>query len=57
MKSTSGQTGKSSRRIYTTVYELDHPGAAATAEFQAMRGWYHFASHVRSRTQVILPAG
>ena len=56
-ESTSGKTEKSSKRIYTTVYELDHPGAVATAEFQAMRGWHHFAPHVRSRTQVILPAG
>ena len=52
-----GKTEKSARRIYTTVYELDHPGATATSEFQAMRGWYHFAPHVRSRTQVIVPAG
>ena len=53
----NGQTQKSARRIYTTVYELDHPGATATAEFQTMRGWYHFTPHVRSRTQVIVPAG
>ncbi|HXJ80350.1 MAG TPA: DUF4286 family protein [Candidatus Methylomirabilis sp.] len=52
-----GKTEKSARRIYTTVYELHHPGATATAEFQAMRGWYHFAPHVRSRTHVIVPAG
>ena len=52
-----GKTEKSARRIYTTVYELDHPGATATSEFQAMRGWYHFAPHVRSRTQVIVPPG
>jgi hypothetical protein len=56
-ESIGGTTGKSSRRIYTTIYELDDPGAVATAEFQAMRGWYHFAPHVRSRTQVIVPAG
>ena len=56
-ESTSGKTERSPRRIYTTIYELDHPGATATAEFQAMRGWYHFAPHVRSRTQVIVPAG
>ena len=42
------------KRIYTTVYELDSPEAVATAEFQAMRGWYQFAPHVRSRTQVVM---
>ena len=39
----------------TTVYELDSPAATATPEFQAMRGWYEFAPHVRSRTQTIVP--
>jgi hypothetical protein len=43
------------RRIYTTIYELDSPDAIATPEFRAMRGWYEFAPHVRSRTQVIVP--
>ena len=43
------------RRIYTTIYELDSPDAVATPEFRAMRGWYQFAPHVRSRTQVVLP--
>jgi hypothetical protein len=43
------------RRIYTTVYELDSPAATATPEFQAMRGWYEFAPHIRSRTQTIVP--
>jgi hypothetical protein len=28
-----------------------------TPEFRGMRGWYQFAPHVRSRTQVIVPAG
>jgi hypothetical protein len=51
-----GKTEKSARRIYTTVYELDGPAATATPEFQAMRGWYQFAPHVRSRTQTIVPA-
>jgi hypothetical protein len=51
-----GKTEKSARRIYTTVYELDSPAATATPEFQAMRGWYQFAPHVRSRTQTIVPA-
>jgi hypothetical protein len=42
------------KRIYTTIYELDSPDAITTPEFQAMRGWYQFAPHVRSRTQVIV---
>ena len=50
-----GKTEKATRRIYTTVYELDGPEATATPEFQAMRGWYQFAPHVRSRTQTIVP--
>jgi hypothetical protein len=51
-----GKTEKTTRRIYTTVYELDSPAATGTPEFQAMRGWYEFAPHVRSRTQTIVPA-
>jgi hypothetical protein len=46
---------RSEKRIYTTIYELDSPAATTTPEFQAMRGWYHFAPHVRSRTQTIVP--
>lgn len=42
------------KRIYTTVYELDSPAAVATPEFQAMRGWSRFAPHVRSRTQTVI---
>jgi hypothetical protein len=55
-ESLAGKTERTARRIYTTIYELDSPGAVATPEFRAMRGWYHFAPHVRSRTQVIVPA-
>jgi hypothetical protein len=51
----SGQTERTARRIYTTIYELDSPAAITTPEFQAMRGWYQFAPHIRSRTQVIVP--
>ena len=47
-----GTTERSAKRIYTTIYELDSPGAVATPEFQTMRGWYQFAPHVRSRPQV-----
>jgi hypothetical protein len=42
------------KRLYTTIYELDSPQAVSTPEFQAMRGWYRFAPHVRSRTQVVV---
>jgi hypothetical protein len=56
-ETTSGKTERTTKRIYTTIYELDGPGATATPEFRAMRGWYEFAPHVRSRTQVIVPAG
>jgi hypothetical protein len=49
-----GERRKLEKRIYTTVYEIDSPAAIATPEFQAMRGWRHFSSHVRSRTQVVI---
>ncbi len=51
----AGKTERTARRIYTTIYEIDSPDAVATPEFLAMRGWYQFAPHVRSRTQVIVP--
>ncbi len=50
-----GKAEKSTRRIYTTIYELDSPAVTATPEFQAMRGWYQFAPRVRCRTQTIVP--
>jgi hypothetical protein len=50
-ESVSGKTERTARPIY----ELDSPAAIVTPEFRAMRGWYHFAPHVRSRTQVIVP--
>jgi hypothetical protein len=50
-----GRTERAARRIYTTIYELDSPDATTTPEFQAMRGWYQFAPHVRSRTHTIVP--
>jgi len=40
-------------KVYTAVYELTEPGAMDTPEFQAMRGWYQFAAHIRARTQVV----
>jgi hypothetical protein len=54
-ESLSGRIERSTKRIYTTIYELDGPEATATPEFQAMRGWHEFAPHVRSRTQTIVP--
>jgi len=51
----SGKTERTPRLIYTTIYQLDSPAAVTTPEFQAMRGWYHFAPYVRSRTQVVVP--
>jgi len=51
----AGKTERTTRRIFTTIYELDSPDAIATPEFRTMRGWYQFAPHVRSRAQVIVP--
>ncbi len=53
--SVGGKTERATQRIYTTIYELDRPDATNTPEFQAMRGWYQFAPHIRSRTQTIVP--
>jgi hypothetical protein len=53
-ESIAGKTTRTKTRVYTTVYELDSPDAIATPEFQAMRGWYQFAPHVRSRTQAVV---
>lgn len=53
-ETTEGRRGKINKRICTTIYELDSPAAVATPEFQAMRGWYQFAPHVRSRTQTVV---
>lgn len=54
-ESSAGKTERTAARLYTTIYELDSPDAIATKEFRAMRGWYQFAPHVRSRTHVIVP--
>ena len=56
-ETTAGKTERIEKRIYTTIYELDSPEVTATPEFQAMRGWYQFAPHIRSRTQTIVPVG
>jgi hypothetical protein len=52
-ESDRGQRERHARRVYTTIYELEGPWAVDTPQFQAMRGWYEFASDVRSRTQVV----
>jgi hypothetical protein len=49
----NGERRKLGKRVYTTIYELSHPAAVETPQFQAMRGWYQFAPHVRSHTQVV----
>jgi hypothetical protein len=54
-ESSAGTRTALTRRIYTTIYELDSPNATTTTEFRAMRGWHQFARHVHSRTQVIVP--
>jgi len=41
-------------RTYLTLYELDGPEALDTPEFQNMRGRYHFAEHIKARTQVFV---
>jgi len=58
-ETTLGTTERKVKRIYTTIYELESPAATTTPEFQAMRGWYQFAPHIRSRTQTVVlhPAG
>jgi hypothetical protein len=55
VQTTAGRRERIDKRIYTTIYELDSPAAVATPEFQAMRGWYQFAPHVRSTAQVVVP--
>jgi hypothetical protein len=55
-ESDRGQRRSNSARLYTTVYELDSPAVVETKEFHAMRGWHHFAPHVRSQTRVVVPA-
>ena len=54
-ESERGERTRSTRRIYTTIYELDSPEVTTTAQFLAMRGWHQFSPHVRSRTMAVLP--
>ncbi len=48
-----GHSRESRRR---RCHEINGSGVMAGPEFQPMRGSYQFTPHVRSRTQVILPA-
>ena len=52
-ESDRGQGQRSRAKLWTTVYELDSPAAVGTKEFNAMRGWAHFAPRVRSQTRVV----
>lgn len=49
-----GETGRDDARVYVALYEFDSPEAMDTPEFTAMRGWYHFADHIKARAQVFL---
>ena len=53
-ESDRGQRRRTKTKLYTTVYELASPAAVETREFHAMRGWAHFAPHVRSQTRVVV---
>jgi hypothetical protein len=54
-ESDRGRRRRRAAKIYTTVYELESPAALETKEFNAMRGWAHFAPRIRSQTRVVLP--
>ncbi len=41
--------------LLVVTAEVD--AAVETKEFAAMRGWAHFAPHVRSQTRVVVPVG
>ena len=50
-----GTTNEAPMPTFPTILcELDSPAAVATLEFQAMRDWYQFAPHARSRTQTVV---
>lgn len=52
-ESDRGQSRRTPRKLYTTVYELESPHAVETSEFAAMRGWGRFSPHIRSQTRVV----
>ena len=54
VESDRGQSRRTATKIYAAVYELESPAVVETKEFHAMRGWHHFAPHVRSQTRVVV---
>ena len=56
-ESDRGERRAVSKRLYTTVYQLESPAAVSTPEFNAMRGWDRFTPHVRSQTRVVVARG
>ena len=52
-QSDRGTSSRTAAKVYVTVYELAGPEAVTTPEFQKMRGWYHFAPHIRATTRVV----
>ena len=49
-----GQRHEPAVKVYVAIYELDSPAVVETKQFLAMRGWHHFAPHVRSQTRVVM---
>jgi hypothetical protein len=54
-ESDHGQRRQVNTKVYVAIYQLASPAAIETKEFLAMRGWAHFAPHVRSQTRVVVP--
>lgn len=52
-----GQRQEPSAKVYTAIYDLESPDVVQTKQFLAMRGWHHFAPHVRSQTRVVVKLG
>jgi len=50
-----GERRRVATKVYTAVYDLESPAVVETKQFLAMRGWHHFAPHVRSQTRVVVP--
>jgi hypothetical protein len=56
-QSDRGTSSRAMTKVYVAVYELAGPEAVETPEFREMRGWYHFAPHIRATTQVVTAIG
>jgi hypothetical protein len=54
VESDHGPARRIATKVYAAVYELDSPAVVETKEFNAMRGWAHFAPHVRAQTRVVV---